>query len=446
MEILGILLGVAILIFLAYKGLSIYYLAPLAALVVAVLNKMSLLEALTHFYMDGVVHFVMAMFIIVLLGSILGALYGESGATVSVAHGLKNGLTKEVKNEDLQQLISIFIIAGSCALLAYGGIDALAMIFAVFPLIVSIMKENNIPRRFLPALLLAGGATGIVALPGAPQLPNLIPAQVLGSDPRGALIPGIIGWMIAFFGSIVFLHFVIKKAKANGESFDYGEAEYMLANKHGESKDKKPHFIIALIPIAAIFALFNIFRVHIILALFAGVVLSIILFWKYLGDGSLKSVISVINGGAHNAPNATFSVASIAGFGSVVAASAGFKVILAWVTSIKGPGLLIAAISTAVMTGVAGSAPGGLSVSMPVLGPIFVEQMGINADAFHRVAVFAACTIDTLPINGGIILLLGMTGLTHKQSYPAIAACTVLFTTLATLTVLVLLTLFPGLA
>lgn len=446
MEILGIILGIAVLIYFAYKGMSVYYLAPLSALVVAVLNGMNPLEALTHFYMNGVVNFIMAMFLIVLLGSILGALYGQSGATLSVAQGLKNCLTKKINSENLTQLICIFIIAGSCALLAYGGIDALAMMFAVFPLVVSIMKENNIPRRFLPALLLAGGATCVVALPGAPQLPNLIPAHVLGSDPRGALIPGIIGWMVAFFGAVIFLHVIILRAKARGESFDYGEAKFMLANKHGEELQHRPHFLVALLPIIAIFALFNICKLNIILTLFCGVILSIILFWKYIDHGKLKSIVDVINTGANNAPNATFSVASIAGFGSVVAASAGFKIILAWVTALKGPALLIAAVSTAVMTGVAGSAPGGLSVSMPVLGPIFIDHMGINADAFHRVAVFAACTIDTLPINGGIILLLGMTGLTHKQAYPAIAACTVLFTTLACLVVLTLLSLFPGLA
>lgn len=446
MEILGILIGVGLLIYFAYRGFSIYYLAPICGIVVAVFNKMSLTEVVKHLYMDGVVGFLLSMFIIIILGTILGALYGESGATISIAHGIKRGLMKEVKNEKTAQFLSIFIITGSVALLCYGGIDGLALMFAVFPLIASIMSENNIPRRYLPALLLCGAGTGIVALPGSPQLPNLIPAQILGSDPRGALIPGIIGWLIAYGSSMVYLHLSISKAKANGETFDYGDGEYMLNIKNGQTKEKTPHFLIALLPLVLIFSMFNIFKINIVFALSAGVVLSIALFWKQVSNGNPANVLKTINQGAHIAPTAAFSVGSVAGFGSIVAASSGFKTLLAIVTAIKGPALWVSALSVSIMTGIAGSSPGGLAVSVPVLGPIFVDQLGVNANAFHRIATFASCTIDSLPINGGIILMLFMAGLTHKEGYGPIARCTILFTTISTIVVVTLLYIFPAMA
>ena len=47
----GIFLGLALLMFLAYRGMSIIWVAPIAALVVAVTGGLDILNAYTRVYM-----------------------------------------------------------------------------------------------------------------------------------------------------------------------------------------------------------------------------------------------------------------------------------------------------------------------------------------------------------------------------------------------------------
>ncbi|MDB9823477.1 GntP family permease, partial [Deltaproteobacteria bacterium] len=146
----GIILGVICLIYFSYKGLAIYYLAPLCALLVALFNGLPLLTSFTDMYMKGMADFIIAMFPITLLGAMLGRLYGDSGAASSIAKGIMDRMSKGGTTEQKKQLITVIIIMLTGAVLTYGGIDAFACLFATFPVAVTLMKENNIPRLFLP--------------------------------------------------------------------------------------------------------------------------------------------------------------------------------------------------------------------------------------------------------------------------------------------------------
>jgi H+/gluconate symporter-like permease len=446
MGTLGILIGITCLIYFSYKGLSVNYLAPAAALVVAAMNGVPLLDSFTHTYVGGLAGFATHMLPILLLGAILGRVYGDSGAATSIAKGITSGLTKRGTKEKTKQLISVVIIMAVGAVLTYGGIDALATLFATFTLTVSIMKENDIPRKFLPAFIIAGPASGIFCLPGSPQLINVIPTQILGTSPSSALIPGVIAGLLGFFGSITYLNYAITKAKQNGEGFDYGTSGYILSCRQEDSDKKLPRFSIALIPMILIFIVFNIIQAGIVVALATGIILSMVLFGRNIGDGKVTSIVKSLNEGSQGGVAATLSVGALVGFGSVVTTVGGFQVILDQLASMSGSPLSLLAISVAVIAGVGGSSPGGLGIAVPLLAPIYIDQMGIAPEAFHRVASFAAATLDTLPSNAGVILLIGMAGLTHKDAYKHIGMCTVVMTGIATVVVVALLTFFPGLA
>jgi H+/gluconate symporter-like permease len=447
MATIGILLGITCLIYFSYKGLSVNYLAPLAALLVALLSGLPLLDSFTGSYMTGLTGFAMHMFPILLLGSVLGRIYGDSGAATAVAKGISSALSKHGTPEKTQQLLSIIVILSVGAVLTYGGIDALATLFAIFTLTVGIMKENDIPRRFLPAFVVAGPASGIFCLPGSPQLINVIPTQILGTSPSAALIPGVIAGFMGFIGSIIYLNYAITKAKAKGDGFEYGDSSFVLACKReDDSVEHLPKFIMALIPMIAIFVTFNVIGTSIIIALAVGIFLSLALLGRYIGDGHWKSVVNSLNEGSQGGVVATVSVGALVGFGTVVSASSGFQAVLDNLVSMEGSPLWLLATSVAVIAGIGGSSPGGLGIAVPVLAPIYIDTLGVSPEAFHRVASFAAGTLDTLPSNAGVILLIGMAGLTHKQAYKHIGMCTVVMTSIATVVVVTLLTLFPGLA
>jgi H+/gluconate symporter-like permease len=447
MGTLGIFIGILLLIYLSYKGFSVLYFAPVCALLIAAMNKQPLLDSITNGYMNGCVDFILLMFPITIMGTMLGEIYGQSGATVSIARGIKSYLLEKNQNEKMALYVSVTIIVIVPALLTIGGIDLFAVVFTAFPLVVAIMAENNIPRRFLPGVLLGGVATGAVAAPGSPQATNIVVSQILGSDPRGALIPGLIAWMVALIGSVIYLNFAISRAKAKGETFDYGNSPYMLSVKGGVVRTDSPNFWTSIIPLSSVFVIFNIFKLNILIALSTGIILCLVLFWRYLiKDGNVSSIIKILNDGASNAPGAIFTVGSIAGFGAVVASTPGFQVVLDAIAGFHGPALWLEALSVTIITGITGSSPGGVAVAAPILGPIFIQELGIDENTFHRVATFASTTLDTLPINGVVVTLLSLSGLSHREGYRPIAVLTIVLTSLATIVLVLLLSLFPELA
>lgn len=103
--------------------------------------------------------------------------------------------------------------------------------------------------------------------------------------------------------------------------------------------------------------------------------------------------------------------------------------------------LVSEAISVSVLAGITGSASGGLSIALATLGDTFLEtakQIGLNPQVLHRVASIACGGLDTLPHNGAVITLLGITGMTHKQSYIDIGMCTVIIPTISVIAIIIL--------
>jgi H+/gluconate symporter-like permease len=72
MGLIGILLGLALLIFFAYRGWSVLLLTPLAALLAAALSGEPLLANWTQTFMGGAARFIASFFPLFLLGALCG--------------------------------------------------------------------------------------------------------------------------------------------------------------------------------------------------------------------------------------------------------------------------------------------------------------------------------------------------------------------------------------
>ena len=135
------------------------------------------------------------------------------------------------------------------------------------------------------------------------------------------------------------------------------------------------------------------------------------------------------------------SVASLVGFGAVVAAMPAFEGVRNWVLGIGGGPLVSLAVATNVLASLTGSASGGLTIALDTLGATYLriaEQQGIDPALLHRVAVIGAGTLDSLPHNGAIVTLLAVCGCTHKESYLDIVIVAILSAILALVAVIVL--------
>ncbi len=158
--------------------------------------------------MSGFAGFVSSWFLMFLLGALFGKLMEHTGAADAVALAI-------VKRIGKQRAVLAVVLA--CAVLTYGGVSIFVVAFSAYPMAVSLFKDANLPRRFIPAALGLGSVTFTMTSAGSPEIQNWIPIQYLGTSPYAGWEVSII---VAIFMAIVgycWLMKMIKTAMAKGE-------------------------------------------------------------------------------------------------------------------------------------------------------------------------------------------------------------------------------------
>lgn len=428
---LGILLGLICLAFLTYKGMSILWVAPVSALVVAAFGGMNLLDAFTGDFMKAFGGYATSWFPMFMLGAIFGKVMEMTGAAESIAHFLAKKIGYK------RAIIAVVVI---CGVLTYGGVSLFVVVFVMYPMGLALFREANLPRKMLPGSIALGAfAFTMTAFPGTPQLTNVIPATYFGTGPMSAPVIGIICGILMFILGILWLQYRTKKLQAAGEVFDEPEGETTAGVSNPEDL---PKWYLAIIPPLLIIILFNAVKLNIVVALLVGVLAGIIIFIRRLK--TFGNVIKTLNDGASGSMLAILNTAAGVGFGGVIKAVPGFEQLKTLVTGIDASPLISEAIAINVLAGATGSSSGGVSIVLEALGPQFIElakQSGIALEVFSRVASISAGGLDTLPQCGAVLTVLAVTKLTHKDSYIDIFMCCTVIPISATILAIILGTL-----
>jgi H+/gluconate symporter-like permease len=159
----------------------------------------------------------------------------------------------------------------------------------------------------------------------------------------------------------------------------------------------------------------------------------------------LPALRESMDAGANASVLPALSVASLVGFGAVVAALPAFEVVSDWVLSIGGGPLVSLAAATNVLAALTGSASGGLTIALDALGDAYMSlasEQGIDPALLHRVAVISSGTLDSLPHNGAVVTLLAVCGTTHRESYRDIVIAAIASALVALVVVIVLGSVF----
>ncbi|MFS8612405.1 MAG: GntP family permease [Planifilum fulgidum] len=400
---LGILLGLAVLMVLAYRGWSIIWIAPVSAGVVALTGGLDLLDAYKDTYMGGFVGFARQWFPVFMLGAVFGKLMEDTGMAQSVAVSLSRLIGKK------RAILGVFLAS---AVLTYGGVSLFVVVFAVYPLAVSLFREANLPRRLIPGTVALGAFTfTMTAMPGTPQIQNLIPMQYFHTTPTAAPVIGIVASLIMGVGGYLYLRRREKVLLARGEHFTEPDRQKVVA----EQEHKLPHPLLSLLPLITVLVTLNLLRWDIIVALLSGILLILILNFR-----KVKSFVQAINEGAVGSVTAIINTSAAVGFGTVVKAVPGFETLTSLLINMKGNPLISEAIAVNLLAGATGSASGGMGIALEALGQKYYElalSTGLSPEAFHRIASLASGGLDTLPHNGAVLTLLTITGMTHRDSY-----------------------------
>ncbi len=401
---LGIFLGLVIIMGLAYRGWSIIWVAPIAAGVVALTGGLDLLDAYTGTYMEGFVGFARDWFPVFMLGAIFGKLMEDTGMAKSVAQALTSVIGTK------RAILGVIV---SAAVLTYGGVSLFVVVFAVYPLALTMFRDANIPRRLIPPTVALGAFTfTMTAIPGTPQIQNLIPRGYYQTDAMAAPIMGISAAIVMAVGGYFYLRWRENKLRQAGEVYTEPKDKKEVG---AETGDKIPNFLLSLVPLVLVVFTLNVLGWDIVVSLLTGIA-SIMLF----NIKKFHNFTQAINGGASGSVVAIVNTSAAVGFGAVVQAVPGFDRLTQLVLSVPGNPLISQAVAINVLAGATGSASGGMTIALEALGSRYYEialETGISPEAFHRVASIASGGLDVLPHNGAVLTLLAITGMTHRDSY-----------------------------
>ncbi|MDL2219775.1 hypothetical protein LJC04_05545 [Ruminococcaceae bacterium OttesenSCG-928-O06] len=430
-SIIGIIVGLIVMIFLAYRGVSLLLCTPLAAVVVAAFSLQDPIAMLTGPYMAGFVGFAQNYFLLFMFSAMFGALMGATGC----ARGISNAITKLVNRapEKNRKFLAILCITAISLILGYGGVNGFVIIYTTTAINSQLLKRLDIPWH-LGGLATVASAVWVQGfLPGSPSIQNLIPTTFLGTAPTAGPVLGILCSILAGILWLFYCRYALGKAEKEKEGFFPTGTE--IDKVSFDLGDREPPGILkSVIPSAVLLIVLNVIKLSPVLSLIIACAAAVILFWPALAqtEKGPKNVLDVLTQGALNSVNAVIVTCACVGFGGVVSAVSGYQTILNALTSIPGPPIFQFFIAVSVAAGATGSGSGGLTIALNSLGQRFLD-MGINPQVLHRVGTMACCSLDTLPHNGAIVNSLMVSRLTHKQAYKHTFMISVVITTICSL-------------
>jgi H+/gluconate symporter-like permease len=435
LSLLGLILGLALLIYLTVRGIDLLIAAPLCALLVALTSGFALFPqtavdggpAFSAAYMGGFVGFVQTWFFMFLLGSLFGKVMEASGAADAVAEWIVGRLGARH---------AVLAVVAACAVLTYGGVSLFVVAFSVYPMALSLFRVADLPRRFIPGALAFGSVTFTMTSAGSPEIQNWIPIKYLGTTPYAAATESAIVAIAMAAGGFLVLRWMVRRAVTAGERFE----------ARGDDPLREARALPAMwrgvVPLLAV--LMVSFLLHdrlqesaLIVALGVGVLAGLALNIEFL-KGRLTVAVS---GGTLGALIAIANTAAVVGFGSVAKLTPGFQAAVDAMTQIPGDPLVGAAVAVSVIAGLTGSASGGQSIALPILAPHYID-LGVEPESLHRVVAISSGALDSLPHNGYVVTTLrGICKESYAAAYPAVGVLTVIVPALGTGLAILLLSL-----
>ncbi len=444
METFCIAVAVMGLMFFAYRGWSIILIAPFFAGVAALLSELGIMPVYTEFYMTRLAEYTKTYYPIFLFGAVFARLMEKGGLASAIASKIM-----AVLGEKRAVLAVIF----GCAALTYGGLSVFVVAFVMYPFGAEIFRKANIPKRLLPATLWIGiFSLAMVALPGTPQIQNIIPSSYFGTSTWAGVGTGIFAAAVFLAIGLLWITYRAEKLKQSGEG--YGE---QIEQKQRRERNL-PKFPLAILPLLSVIVIniilsnpFNwewgfhwdetsligflpfklplltasVGKVQAIWSITVALIVSSIIA-AFIGRKRLQkgkeSFLDTINFGAASSCAAVLNVASGFAFGALLASLPGFipiKEFLIGIGDSLGP-LFSAVVTVNIMGGITGSASGGLTIALNMLGDQWAAMataQGIPLEVLHRIAAIASVGIDPVPHCGALVTLLAICGLTHKEAY-----------------------------
>src|SRR6476620_9950062 len=212
MSLLIVVGALAFLMFVAYRGYSVILFAPVAAMGAVLLTDPSSVPPLfSSVFMEKMVGFVKSYFPVFMLGAVFGKVIELSGFSKSIVSAVIGVLGRE------RAILSIVVV---CAILTYGGVSLFVVVFAVYPFAAEMFRQSDIPKRLIPCTIALGAFTFTMdALPGTPQIQNIIPTTFFKTTTWAAPWLGLLGSVFILGVGLYYIESRRRAAQARNEGY-----------------------------------------------------------------------------------------------------------------------------------------------------------------------------------------------------------------------------------
>src|SRR5689334_9906226 len=227
MNLLIVLGALVFLMLVAYRGYSVILFAPVAALGAVLLTDPALVAPMfSSVFMDKMVGFVKSYFPVFMLGAVFGKVIELSGFSKAIVSAVINLVGRQ------QAILSIVLV---CAILTYGGVSLFVVVFAVYPFAAEMFRQSHIPKRLIPCTIALGAFSFTMdALPGTPQIQNIIPTTFFKTTTWAAPWLGLLGSLFVLGVGLAYIESRRRAAQARGEGYGtelHNEPEPFTAEK-----------------------------------------------------------------------------------------------------------------------------------------------------------------------------------------------------------------------
>ncbi len=424
---IGLAAAIALLVIMIIKGIDMITATVVTALIILVTSGLNIFEGFLTTYSGGAGGFVASWFLILGMGGVFGQLVLETGLATKVAKYLTEKLGARLVG--LVILICTFFIT----LL---GINGYIMVFVLYPIADSLLRENKMDRRVLPFMLLGGGACAngfMYTLDICNVLPNTYLHTSLGSAPGLSVV------FTAILTVCYFVYFNYAQKKSHEQNTE-AELLAMYKDKADIIPDEElPGIGMSVLPFVAVLAAVvatsgwgtsN----SILFSLTLGILLVAATQFKHI-----KDIKAAIKSGSGSGLSSMLTVAAVMGLSKVLGMAPAFQSLQEAVLSMNIPVYIKAYFGTAVLTGLTGSAISGETIFLESFGQAFLD-MGVNAQALHRIVTESALILNKLPNSSVAILTMSICGCSLKESYKHVIIGTTIPAAIAALVIALMAT------